>query len=29
VQIDVDAAAADPDHLISAEQRLRIAMARQ
>jgi arylsulfatase len=29
VQIDVDAAAADADHLIGPEERLRIAMARQ
>jgi uncharacterized protein YcnI len=29
VQIDVDAAAEDPDHLISPEERLHIAMARQ
>ncbi len=29
VQIDVDAAAEDPDHLISPEERLRVAMARQ
>jgi arylsulfatase len=29
VQLDVDAAAEDPDHLISPEERLRIAMARQ
>jgi hypothetical protein len=29
VQIDIDAAAADEDHLISPEERLRIAMARQ
>jgi hypothetical protein len=29
VQIDVDAAAEDVDHLISPEERLRIAMARQ
>ena len=29
IQIDVDAAAADDDHLISPEERLRIAMARQ
>jgi arylsulfatase len=29
VQIDVDASAADADHLISPEERLRIAMARQ
>jgi arylsulfatase len=29
VQIDVDAAAEDLDHLITAEERLRIALARQ
>jgi hypothetical protein len=29
VQMDVDAAAEDFDHLISPEERLRIAMARQ
>ena len=29
VQIDIDAAAEDTDHLISPEERLRIAMARQ
>jgi arylsulfatase len=29
VQIDVDAAAEDTDHLITPEERLRIAMARQ
>ena len=29
VQIDVDAAAADDDHLISPEERLRLALARQ
>jgi arylsulfatase len=29
VQLDIDAAAADADHLISPEERLRIAMARQ
>ena len=29
VQIDVDEAAEDPDHLISPEDRLRVAMARQ
>ena len=29
VQLDVDAAAEDTDHLISAEERLRVAMARQ
>ena len=29
VQIDVDAAAKDVDHLISPEDRLRVAMARQ
>jgi arylsulfatase len=29
VQIDVDAAADDADHLISPEERLRVAMARQ
>jgi arylsulfatase len=29
VQIDVDAAAEDVDHLIGPEERLRIAMARQ
>ena len=29
VQIDIDAAAGDNDHLITAEERLRIAMARQ
>jgi arylsulfatase len=29
VQIDIDAAAADSDHLISVEERLRVAMARQ
>ena len=29
VQIDVDAAAEDTDHLITAEERLRVAMARQ
>jgi arylsulfatase len=29
VQIDVDAGAEDLDHLISPEERLRIAMARQ
>jgi hypothetical protein len=29
VQIDVDAAAEDTDHLISPEERLRVAMARQ
>jgi arylsulfatase len=29
VQIDIDAAAADDDHLIGPEERLRIAMARQ
>jgi arylsulfatase len=29
VQIDVDAAAEDPDHLITPEERFRVAMARQ
>lgn len=29
VQIDVDEAAEDPDHLISPEERLRVALARQ
>jgi arylsulfatase len=29
VQIDVDAAAADVDHMISPEERIRLAMARQ
>ena len=29
VQIDVDAAAEDVDHLIGPEERLRVAMARQ
>jgi arylsulfatase len=29
VQIDIDAAAADADHLINPEERLRVAMARQ
>ncbi len=29
VQIDVDEAAGDPDHMISPEERLRVAMARQ
>ena len=29
VQIDIDDAAADADHLISPEERFRIAMARQ
>jgi arylsulfatase len=29
VQIDIDAAAADEDHLISPDERFRIAMARQ
>jgi arylsulfatase len=29
VQIDVDEAAGDADHLISPEERLRVAMARQ
>jgi arylsulfatase len=29
VQIDIDAAAGDLDHLITAEERLRIALARQ
>jgi hypothetical protein len=29
VQIDLDAAAADTDHLISPEERYRVAMARQ
>jgi arylsulfatase len=29
VQIDRDAAAEDADHLISAEERVRVAMARQ
>jgi arylsulfatase len=29
IQIDIDAAAADEDHLISPEERLRLAMARQ
>jgi arylsulfatase A-like enzyme len=29
VQLDVDEAAEDPDHLISAEERFRVAMARQ
>jgi hypothetical protein len=29
VQIDIDGAAADVDHLIGPEERLRIAMARQ
>ena len=29
VQIDVDAAAEDADHLISPEERLQVAMARQ
>jgi hypothetical protein len=29
VQIDIDEAAQDVDHLISAEERLKIAMARQ
>ena len=29
VQIDLDAAAEDADHLITPEERLRVAMARQ
>ena len=29
VQIDIDAAAADQDHLISPEERFRLAMAKQ
>ena len=29
VEIDIDAAAADEDHLISPEERLHLAMARQ
>jgi arylsulfatase len=29
VQIDIDEAAEDLDHLITAEERLRVAMARQ
>jgi arylsulfatase len=29
VQIDLDAAAEDTDHLITPEERLRVAMARQ
>jgi hypothetical protein len=29
VQIDIDAAADDEDHLISPEERLHLAMARQ
>jgi hypothetical protein len=29
VQIDVDDAAEDPDHLIIPEERFRVAMARQ
>jgi arylsulfatase A-like enzyme len=29
VQLDIDAAAEDPDHLISPQERLRVAMARQ
>jgi arylsulfatase len=29
VQLDIDEAAEDVDHLISSEERLRIAMARQ
>ncbi len=29
VQIDIDAAAEDADHLITPEERLRVAMARQ
>ncbi|HET6921345.1 MAG TPA: hypothetical protein VFI46_18065 [Jiangellaceae bacterium] len=29
VQLDIDAAAADVDHLISPEERLHVAMARQ
>ena len=29
VQLDIDAAAEDTDHLITPEERLRIAMARQ
>ena len=29
VEIDIDGAAADEDHLISPEERLRLAMARQ
>ena len=29
VQLDVDAAAEDVDHLITSEERLRVAMARQ
>jgi hypothetical protein len=29
VQLDVDAAAEDVDHLISPEERLHVAMARQ
>ena len=29
VQLDIDAAAEDADHLITPEERLRIAMARQ
>jgi arylsulfatase len=29
VEIDIDEAAADEDHLISPEERLRLAMARQ
>jgi len=29
VQIDVDDAAEDPDHLISPEERFRVALARQ
>jgi hypothetical protein len=29
VQLDIDAAAEDTDHLIAPEERLRVAMARQ
>jgi hypothetical protein len=29
VQLDIDAAAEDTDHLISADERLRVAMAKQ
>lgn len=29
VQLDIDAAAEDVDHLISPEERLRVAMTRQ
>jgi hypothetical protein len=29
VQLDIDSAAEDTDHLISADERLRVAMARQ